>query len=82
MCLGHSARCLSQLNIGIETRLHSPASDLEDALALRLGALRHIDQFVVAIQIDVSLYDRAAQCQPRAGHVQRGGGGLRASLFE
>ena len=82
MCLGYGARSLSQFHVGIEARPHSPASDLEDALALRLGTLRDIGQLLVAIQVDISPREGAAQCQPRAGDVQSRGGGSRAGLFE
>ena len=60
----------ANLELRIEARADAAAGDVDDVLALRLGALRDVRERVLAIELDIGLGDGAREHQPRVVLVQ------------
>ena len=64
-CLRQLAFGFADLELCIESGAHAATRDVEDVLALRLGALRDVREGVLAIELDVRLRDGAGEHEAR-----------------
>ncbi len=72
-CLRQLAFGLAQLELRVEPGGHTASRDVDDVLALRLGAFGNVRERVFAVQLDVGLGDGAGEHEPRVVHIEAGG---------
>ncbi len=69
-CLRQLAFRFTQLELRIEPGGNAAAGDVDDVLALRLGAFGNVRERVFAVQLDVGLGDGAGEHEPRIVHIE------------
>jgi hypothetical protein len=69
-CLRQLAFRFTQLELRVESGGNAPAGDVDDVLALRLGAFGNVNERVFAVQLDIGLGDGAGEHEPGVVHIE------------